>query len=401
MKSFVLLLLMPWLLLSRPTVNLIVVDQWGMPVEDCEISIGYYEKTFSGTLLPPKKETIKSAHDGCTDMDMSLKRWVEILDAKKDGYVYERYLNPSRNKVLTPNRAPQNNPHRIVLRKKEQVRSFCLSCNYDNPYYCDGEGGKPIAVDLYAASRRKYGSKDEGYRDFYVCPSFHAKSNCWTVAFWTTNECSGVIATTNRVFVAPEKGYMQRVEVSQDVYTNSSFTLYLRTRTPQVYIMLPFDNESADVRTKPSDPRFHISIPRSILNPYGRREFEYDDHIEVIGREFARDLTLEAWGALLLDRIYPLHPDLKARSDNLTRRRKLEDEISKWHVRRCELNMKIDEFRKSHPGATKEEVLRATAHYQTELESSQSIYRTKALELNRLCNEAHSLNISGENSTSK
>ncbi len=393
MKSCVLLLLMPWLLLSRPTVNLMVVDQFGVPVEDCEISIGYYEKNFSGSLLPPKRETLKSARDGRADTNMSLKRWVEILDAKKDGYVYERYLNPGRNKVLIPSRAPQDNPYRIVLRKKEPARSFCLVCNYSNPYYCDGGKCEPITVDMYAESREAYDSKGDGYRDFHVCPSFHAESNCWTVAFWTTNECSGIIATTNRVFVAPDKGYVKHVEVSQEVYTNSSFTLYLRTRTPQVFMMLPFDNESGVVRTKPSDPRFHISIPRSILNPYGRREFEYDDRIEKIGSECARDLTQEAWRSLLLDRIYPRHPDLKARAANLERRRILEDEISKWHVRRYELNMKIEEFRKSHPQATKEEVVRATAPYQKELDSSHSLYRDKALELDRLCNEAHTLSL--------
>ena len=256
-------------------------------MEGASVEVGWFSVSV-GALRPltldPKPVDKKrvSGKDGRFKVRWA-PEWAWVEKVAKDGYRYEHYLN-AHVRSDQPRAAFKDNseskPCVIVLRKLEPS-SFLLRAE------CGGNGTKtgvvvfPVDIMRSLKTGRAELSKTGGYCDFFVSANFDEGGKRWKTAFWTTNAHCGLVATTNRQFHAPASGYTNRVEVPQDMYTSPSFTLYLKTRSPQIYAMLPFSAGELNAKDYPNNRywSFRCGYNRILINPYGRRELEYENAV--------------------------------------------------------------------------------------------------------------------------
>jgi hypothetical protein len=271
------------------TVYLKAVDEDGEPLDGVTFTLDWY---YGMNPWRPKcgRGTFVSGRDGSAKALITRGSMIILVSAQKDGYVYENYLNysgdPRRHYLDQPGCATKQQPWTAVLRKR-MPSSFLLTNNntvkdifnaISSSFASNGDG-TVYSVNIFGRLGKKAGEK---YDDFFVRPVYDAESNRWSATFWTTNAHCGLVATTNRQFHAPASGYTNRVEVPQDMYTSPSFTLYLKTRSPQIYAMLPFSAGELNAKDYPNNRywSFRCGYNRILINPYGRRELEYDERFD-------------------------------------------------------------------------------------------------------------------------
>ncbi|MBQ9430277.1 MAG: carboxypeptidase regulatory-like domain-containing protein [Kiritimatiellae bacterium] len=373
------------------TAYVLVVDESGVPIPGATVSAYWFEgRLFSGKIRSASGN-FSCNGKGVAAIRLNGKVMVTLKSAGKDGYVFEGYLNSDYD-ILSGTRDTKSNPRRMVLRKPEPA-SFLLEVPYREPRYIES-GALEFAVDLFKPLQGHIKTRE--YDDFLVSARYNKEIQRWETVFWTTNANCGLIATTDRRFTAPSTGYVARVEVSQDTITQKSFTLYLKTRDPPVYVMIPF--EINDLRVS-SPPLIHwdFTFTSARINPYGGRELERDGRTDGFYSELRED-TLHA---LLAERKYPLRPDMAARRRNCDQRNALNDEIRNARKVNAELRQKISETEARMKGKPKDKVDRATEAYRKQLSESGKTVRRCSLEIRRLEKEAHTLNLPDESRKDK
>ncbi|MBQ9432586.1 MAG: hypothetical protein IJU44_13645 [Kiritimatiellae bacterium] len=326
---------------------------------------------------------------------------VEILDQSlsKEGYSYERWLNPLIYNQL--DHSTVKSPFVLRMRWILDEKSFLLdplddtgrAFNARSPSFefKAGDAARTEGVDLFYGVCETPGVAgyvhSERYDDFLVRPAYDAASGKWEAAFIVTNAGCGIIATTNRVFMAPADGYRTEVAVPQEVLDHPAFTLYLRTREPRLYAMLPFSRSAHH-----PDRDLGIAFRTALVNPYGGRELERDGRTG----KFYNDLREEALRALLVERKYPPRPDIDARMENYKKRNELSTKMRELRTKDTHVRREIEMIKTSMKGEPKSKIDKAYEKQQKWIKETDGIFREYRKELIRLEKEAHTLNLPDE-----
>ncbi|MBP5321978.1 MAG: hypothetical protein J6334_13455 [Kiritimatiellae bacterium] len=372
-----------------------VIDEAGTPIPGATVSASWFFRTFFPSRLKTGAGDYTCNKRGIAAIGLNGRALVTFNSAAKEGYVFENYLNPNRE-ILSEKVDTRTNPRRIVLRRLEPV-SFLLEVEGDGGRFSKG---KPVefGVDFFHKIRKEW--KTPFYDDFFVSARYRENEHRWETVFWTTNANCGLVATVNRRFTAPETGYVSRVEVSQEAFTNEAFTLYLKTRNPTVYAMVPFglsDLQSRGPVGQVKDPNWDFRYRIARINPYGGRELEWDERAATITGE----LHDEALQALLIEHRYPPRPDWEARLANRQKRHDLQVEINRCREVNKGLRESIKKEEIRLKGKNPAEIEIATRTLREKLKASGKRVHECFDELERLKNEAHTLNLPEEGEAAK
>ena len=368
------------------SIYLKAVDEDGKPLSGVSFTLDWY---YGMNPLWPKvkRETFIGKADGTVTARIWRGGGVGFRSAGKEGYVYERYLNDHDDTPYLDKATSKKNPYVVILRKRELNTSFLLSwgdLTKEGGSYrarVNGDGDIPVSV------------LGDGIIDFRVTPTFDEASKSWTATLWSATGTCSLAVSTRRRYVAPLEGWSDRVTVTPDVYTNPSFTLYVRARTPRLYAMIasPICPDSTRGGLDPK-PDFRFLMSSLVLNPYGGREMERDERaINWIGD----DLRAEALHALLKEHKYPPRPDMAARMENDRKAKALRKERSEIENVYYPAFRDLDEERVRMQGNP--EKLKEISRKVKELDSK---YGPRLDELNNqlkvLRSEAHTLNLPEE-----
>lgn len=395
--------------------NILVVDREGQPVAGANMVLSGYKILDSPAIRKREgaqvlvqtdragRVEIKLGADGSCGLD-------DILSIGKEGYKFEDFLNPSWKSPVTSRHTPQN-PRKYVLRKLEDEKTCMLRpvgvkdssgmwLGEGFFYSCkEGAGRMRCDVDFFRnVSEAKPEWSHLRYTDFSIEPHFDSVLEQWSFTLTTTNFGCGIIATTNRVFRAPENGYGQRVEVSPELYTHPCFTLYFRTRTPRVYAMIPFSRNDffgikACAKHGSWAPSFEFSFIALVVNPTGGRTFEEDDTLEeaVAGGSVADTIRSDTWRDFLFEHRYPRPPDVPARIKNRKAKKALMKENRELQKKLRQLEKQIEEVKSRMNGGTKAQIAEATKELQAEKKRIDERLTSNGRECARLDKEVHTL----------
>ena len=332
------------------TVYLKAVDEDGEPLDEVTFTLDWY---YGMNPWRPKcgRGTFVSGRDGSAKALITRGSMIILVSAQKDGYVYENYLNysgdPRRHYLDQPGCATKQQPWTAVLRKR-MPSSFLLTNNnmvkdifnaISSSFASNGDG-TVYSVNIFGRLGKKAGEK---YDDFFVRPVYDAESNRWSATFWTTNAHCGLVASTRRVYAAPERGYAPKITVTQEEYTNRSFTIYLKTRKPMLYAMIgqPIGTERIKLKPFPK-PYFKFVLSDLRINPYGRRELEYDERFDRgAWSNVAHDFMPMVLSSILQEKKRVPIPDLPALIANEKARLNKDAECSSAFAKRQEIINKL------------------------------------------------------------
>lgn len=384
---------------GKVTTHYMVVDHTGQPVVGAKVDLSWQTFAHEGRKIVTNRgtESCLSDEDGRVSMGI-LNRGdiyaghVSVRGIEKEGYVLEDYQNPDIRSEKQDRIHPKEAPFKIVLRKRNEEKEMLLRLQGD----CDDLSVKairgkpspqPLAVSLLNPGRL---SRPGDYIDFLVQPSFDEMKKSWVMSFWTTNENAGIIATTNRVYVAPESGYAKRVEVSREDFQSRTFTLYLKTFSPQVYAMVYWQKPLQNNK----ETEFQFKLCQYDVNPFGGRVFENIRVGELMWLWV--DFTFPALHVLRDEHRYPPYPDVKARMVNISRQHALEDEMSKLrnkfiYDKRKEIDALKDAMKAK--GATENEIEVAVSPLRHAIEDASVRIGACYDEITRLKAEFKSLNL--------
>ncbi len=333
------------------SVHFLVTDQEGRSVPEAFVQYGWGD--VENDYFVERKQWQKTDAMGRLVVTSEEQRTYEVKAAVRQGYRYEKFLNPNRLSDCTEEKCTEANPFRIVLRKLLDEKACLLDCRYvppRDPY------SFPIDVDIFRkfCNDRSCGDR-YSYTDFTVKPHFDQATKNWTLTIVTTNANCGLIATTNRVYCAPETGYAQQVDISREFYTNEAFTLYCRTRDPQIYCMIAFrPAHDFDFDDSPK-AFFRFRYDMALVNPTGGRSLENDDELKAM--DIAESICINALESLLFDHRYPPRPDIRARVENRKRRSAVEKELKLLQDRADECyRLEIKPLRDKNKGLSTEEL---------------------------------------------
>ena len=368
-----------------------VVDEAGMPISGAVVSAYWFEKTIFSSKVKPGSGNFTCDKRGVAEISLFGKAMVTLRNAGKEGYAFEEYLNLNmRRDFLSGDADTRSIPRRIVLRRLEPV-SFLLVVDSGGFRHSKGT---PIqfSIDLFHKLRKEW--KIPSYDDFFVSSRYHEDQRRWETVFWTTNANCGLVATVNRRFAAPETGYVSRIEVSQEDFTNKAFTLYLKTRDPSVYVMIPFGLSDLQSRGPVGQvgPIWDFRYKDARINPYGGREMEKD----VRTNSISGDLQDESLQALLEKHRYPPKPDLEARLENRKKQYEMLKEINRCREVNKALRESIKKEEERLKGGNQAEIEKATKGLREKLKESGSRVHHCFDEIERLKKEAHTLNLPEE-----
>ncbi len=371
-----------------------VVDDGGAPIPGATVSVYWFEgRLFSGKIRGASGNFTCNGR-GVASIRLNGKIMVVPDRADKGGYIYERYMNRDRT-FLSGDKDTKSNPRRMVLRRPEPA-SFLLELEGGGIQSSRG-GAIGFGVDLFRKLRRQ--TESNAYDDFFVSAVFNETGQFWTTTFWTTNANCGLVATADRRFTAPSSGYTDRVEVSQETITNRAFTLYLKTRVPAVYAMIPFGLNDLEARGSVGlqGPLWDFKYTVARINPYGGRELERDGRTGGIHN----DLRQEALRALLVERKYPPVPDIDARLQNYKKRNELLTKMRELRTKDTQVRREIEMIKTSMKGEPKSKIDKAYEKQQKWIKETDGIFREYRKELIRLEKEAHTLNLPEESRKDK
>ncbi len=392
--------------------HILVVDHVGRPVAGANLVLFGLEIRNS----PAIKERdgydvfVQSDESGRVEIKLGEGSYGSLQKLWKDGYKFEEFQNPAIHSYITVKDTLEN-PHKFVLRKLEDEKTCMLNpigvkfpagwrniedCHYR---FSQRNGRKRADIDFF---RRVSEAKPERnhlrYTDFSVEPHFDSSSRRWSFTLMTTNSGCGIIATTNRVFMAPEKGYSQQVKVSPELYAHPCFTLYFRTRTPRVHAMIPFaSGEYFGIKGYAGNdseaPYFEFGFENVLINPTGGRTFEEDDSLDeaVMGGSVADTIRFDAWDDFLFEHRYPRPPDVPARIRNRKAKKILLKELMELEDKSRELKQQIKQIKSKMAGSSPAQIEEATKALRTEDERIQGLASARGQECVRLDKEVHTL----------
>ena len=332
------------------SVHFLVTDQEGRSVPEAFVQYSWGD--VENDYFVERKQWQKTDAMGRLAVTSEEPRTYEVKAAVRQGYRYEKFLNPNRLSDCTEEKCTEATPFRIVLRKLMDEKACLVECPYVEPTH---RMSPRVDIDLFQKFRndRSYGKRYR-YVDFTVNPRFDRSNNEWTLSLLTTNAMCGLIVTTNRVFRAPETGYSSHVDVPKNIYTNEAFTLYFRTRAPLVYGMIAFKHDDLcfDGGMRPF---FEFGYSVAFFNPTGSRILESDQDLEKAG--LAESIRINAFESLLLDHRYPPRPDIRARVENRKRRSEVEKELKLLQDRANECyRLEIKPLRDKNKGLSTDEL---------------------------------------------
>ena len=308
---------------DSPAAHFLVVDQEGVPVPGAKVMItwwsghgGWYKGHETGRVV---REQPTSDKDGRFALDLSKHRSQNIRNVVAPGFFFERRLNPYLNVLLQwlPN-TPET-PYKIVMRRALEEKEHLLGL-YPHYRYSMKEGEKktfPISVFGGNSTRN---ARD----DFFLEPHFDARTRKWHFDLWTTNETTGIIASTNRVFYAPETGYKKRIRVEQEEYLDRSFTLYLKMHEPQIFVMFEFGLGDLVAKGNENSVYCEFACRCYRVNPFGGRTFEQIRLTRPVARYYD-EIMKRFLKSLVEDHRYPPRPDVVRFEANCERREKLKE----------------------------------------------------------------------------
>ena len=366
-----------------------VVDEAGTPIPGATVSASWFFRTFFPSRLKTGAGDYTCNKRGIAAIRLNGRGLVTVDSAAKEGYVFERYLNLNRE-PLSEKVDTRTNPRQIILRRLE-LASYQLEIDSGRVRWSEGSPVE-FGVDFFHKIRKEW--KTPSYDDFFVSARYRENEQRWNTVFWTTNVNCGLIVTANRQFTAPATGYVSRVEVSQEAFTNNAFTLYFKTRNPTVYAMIPFELGDLQARgpVGQEGPIWDCRYRIIRINPYGGRELEWDERAATITGE----LHDEALQALLIEHRYPPRPDWEARLANRQKRHDLQVEINRCREVNKGLRESIKKEESRLKGKNPAEIEKATRTLREKLKASGQRVHECFDELERLKKEAHTLNLPEE-----
>jgi len=404
MKNIVTLacLMLAMVLSASEIIHIQVVDADGAPLEGVKLQVDWRKRKNNanedGEASYQCRASIFTDRNGCSRIYADENNWdFEIGAILKDGYRYENDLNRNRGEELDPGKHTKDHPFRVVLRKLQGEKANLL---WMRPLRKRTIGTKTrdakFDVDLFETCLgQEHGDRRKAYVDFSVVAHFDENVRRWNIAFQTENDDTGIIATTNRVYMAPTIGYAKRVEVSQEMYVDESFTIYLHTRKPKVYAMLVF---GPDLRARTDDyTSFSFDYDHALINPTGSPLMELDEAMS--GSDIMRGYGRRCLTVLLEEHRYPPRPDMKARLDNRRKWQELEDESNRLAAQIKKYGEEKELLGKNNNGLT-QEVQENYAQVKRKIRDDVQKMRNCALEQSRLDQEILGLFLS-ENTEEK
>ena len=326
-----------------------VLDTEGNPVEGAVVILGCSEQ-----LSYPVDRRYVSDSSGRIVVEARNSMWYweyRVRSIKKRGYDgWSSYLNPHMGDSLTSEKSSADRPFILRLRKFHPEPEVLFWTRVPGSVKADGTGKvPPVAFSILQDSK---GTEHDGYVDFFAQPRCDTQKREWSLSLWTTNANAGIIATTNRVYVAPESGYASRVEVPQRDLLQESFTVYLKTRPQRLYARLSFAHNDIKMQYCERWQDFSFSCSAAI-NPYGGRILEEDYRL----RSFNDATDLPGVRQTLLDgKYYAQRPDVPARVENRRREYLLRKEWLKLKDEDNRLSWRIEDMERLMAGRPKEEV---------------------------------------------
>lgn len=319
--------------------HFIAVDENGHPVSGVQVFMTW-SVWKDGDIVDVAHKIYTSDVVGKIVTERDFPRWARLKDISKDGYVVEPYLNLHRRGPYFP--ATREQPFRFVLRKRHVEQAVTIwhpQSRYERKVVARGERGTPLPLWIVGHADG-IGHMEA---DCFALPSFDEVSKEWTCTFWTTNVLGGVIATTNRVYVAPEDGYQQRIEVPLRMCSSPTFTLFVKGYAPKLYAMFWIHGWGADKKPESDCWKYKSEAERYAMaacpdagkryaalevtdcryNPFGDRILEVDDDLcATLDDEYLK------WVLRALEQhSYPPKPNRLARLANAAKRKALSKEI--------------------------------------------------------------------------
>lgn len=366
-----------------------VVDTTGRPVEGASVCVAYgcveqglYEKEF---ITDPGGRLVIKSND-------EPKAWTFVVrKITKEGYDSEsKYLNNWGCKIAYAADFPFERPFELTIRKKEpEPEALYSNLSKWNISEINNPNPAPVALSVFDVYKKPGG---DDYVDVFVQPHLERQKKEWILSLWTTNVQAGIVASAKRMYVAPEGGYRQRVEVMKSDYLSPTFTLYLKTRPQGLYLMVPFkeDDILADYFEEDKYMRFRFRCRTIQINPYGGRNLEvdtrYGDIKPVLGYKDIREMLQEGKR--------PPRMDIPARVANRKRwwaafKEKNERENQELIYAR----KKMAEIRESMRGRPQNEIDKELKPYKRQLETMSDDYYRLEDEMERLDQELPTLNL--------
>lgn len=368
-----------------------IVDTTGAPVEGAVVTVKHDRTQFK---YPQFKYYVSDA-DGRVAVDFgdgTGKPWgCTVWKVKKAGYDgRNRWLNePLDFGGCWSDRHPNDRPLTIALRKMESEPT-AIRQELGWRGWVDTDRGcppRPFSIFNYG----KAGDKS-GYVDIFVQPRCDRVREEWVLSLWTTNVNSGIIATTNRVYVAPENGYCQRVDVAKSDYQSPTFTLYLKTRPQGLYVMLPFREGDIQAGYYRNFTNFTFTCKIMDVNPYGERNLEQDVRYWHDDENMFVAKGTDIFDVLKAGKIPP-RMDIPARVANRRRYWAAMRKASEHEQINYRRRLKKAEILKQLEGRPQHEIDRALEPIEQERKRSHKILRELAEERNRLNEELPTLNL--------
>jgi len=315
---------------KKEYIHVQVVDTEGVPIEGAKSEIDYwqYRRNPKTNELEHREFQMVATSDKAGRFVLPVSDVFKVQrahDPSKDGYRFEVHLNRDRSDYLNPQIHTQEHPFRFVLRKVLDEKAHLLYLGTARRNKASAvDGNVKFDIDLFGSCEecKKY-SKHVPYVDFSVVAHLDDKKGRWDIVLKTDNADTGIIATTNRVYMAPTAGYAKRVEVSQEMYKDQAFTIYLYTRKPKVYAMLQFPrNGYGQLAETGSHGYFTFGYDCARINPTGSPLMESDESMDA--SPVMHGFTERCISALLEEHRYPPRPDIAARKANRRKWKELE-----------------------------------------------------------------------------
>ncbi len=336
-----------------------VVDQTGAAVPKAKLLIWHCNG----------RDFFTTDDDGRFSMTFKDRLGCRVLRVKKVGYDTRgrNFLQPFDFGIARPGETSYERPHTIVIRKMEpEPEAIDIDPDWRfRKWYDDEPPSEPFSI---------FGNGDDlgksGYVDLFVLPKCDHQKKEWTLSFWTTNVNCGIIATTNRVYVAPESGYRARVDVAKSDYLSPSFTLYLKTRPQGLYAMVPFREREIQANYGMYRTNLIFGCDRVYINPYGGRNLECD--VRSCGR-YLVEKGKTIWDVLKEGNIPP-RIDVPARIENRRQWWKLEAPMEQISNQQYILRKKIEEICHKMKDRPQDEIDKALEPINREMKLKNSEY---------------------------
>ena len=389
---------------NKLTSHYVVVDEYDQPIEGVKVDLSWQCFAHKNRMIDvrERKEKLITDANGRVSIDVPKDEDIysgniTIEKVAKDGFLFEDYLNPNIRGEQEEFIHPKDNPFKIVLRRLNEEKDVVfpmMSYAASNEIFI--AESKPTCSQLACsllAPDVPHGPGD--YIDFFVKAKFDEIRKDWNLVFWTTNDTAGLIATTNRVYVAPETGYVKSMEVGPEVYDSKAFTLYLRTGKPEVYAMVFHYRYTKEIDLHYAHRgRCLFKLVDYRVNPFGGRIMEKSivgDSIPIW--EFYYE---DALMTLRDKHRYPPYPMVEAMTRNIKRRGDLLSELSKYKGIYLDKKSEREKIvtKMNADGYSDAEIKNGTKSIEQEIKEARENVDNRADEINRLKAEFNTLYLS-------